>query len=105
MIALFDKVKTGPKGTLSTEVAPEVSIAVDPSIIPLGSVLLAEIPLINDQGAFVGHDYRLLIAQDTGGAIKGPGHVDLFMGTGPEAQAKASHLHHYGRLWLLLPRI
>jgi membrane-bound lytic murein transglycosylase A len=100
----FDKVKTGPKGTLSTEVVPEVSIAVDPSIIPLGAVLLAEIPLLNDQGEFVGHAYRLLVAQDTGGAIKGPGHVDLFMGAGPEAQAKASNLHHYGRLWLLLPR-
>lgn len=100
----FDKVKTGPKGTLNTEVVPEVSIAVDPGVIPLGSVLLAEIPLINEKGEFVGHDYRLLIAQDTGGAIKGPGHVDLFMGAGPEAQAKAGHLHHYGRLWLLVPR-
>lgn len=100
----FDKVKAGPKGTLSTEVVPEVSIAVDPAFIPLGSVLLAEIPQLNAQGQFVGHAYRLLVAQDTGGAIKGPGHVDLFMGIGPEAQAKASNLHHYGRLWLLLPR-
>lgn len=99
----FEKVKTGPKGTLGTEVVPEVSIAVDPAFIPLGSVLLAEIPLLNAQGQFEGHAYRLLVAQDTGGAIKGPGHVDLFMGIGPEAQAKASYLHHYGRLWLLVP--
>lgn len=100
----FDKVKAGPKGTLSTEVVPEVSIAVDPAVIPLGAVLLAEIPQLDAQGAFVGHRYQLLVAQDTGGAIKGPGHVDLFMGAGPEAQAKAGYLHHYGRLWLLLPR-
>lgn len=100
----FDKVQAGPKGTLSTEVVPEVSIAVDPAFIPLGSVLLAEIPRLNAQGEFVGHVYRLLVAQDTGGAIKGPGHVDMFMGIGPEAQAKAGFLHHYGRLWLLLPK-
>lgn len=100
----FEKVQAGPKGSLNTEVVPEVSIAVDPKIIPLGAVLLAEIPLLNTQGEFIGHAYRILIAQDTGGAIKGAGHVDMFMGTGPEAQAKASNLHHYGRLWLLLPR-
>ncbi|MBT9547144.1 MAG: murein transglycosylase A [Candidatus Sericytochromatia bacterium] len=100
----FDKVKAGPKGTLSTEVVPEISIAVDPAFIPLGSVLLAEIPRLNAQGEFIGHAYRLLVAQDTGGAIKGPGHVDMFMGIGPEAQAKAGFLHHYGRLWLLLPK-
>ncbi len=100
----FDKVKAGPKGSLGTEVVPEVSIAVDPVFIPLGSVLLAEIPRLNAQGEFVGHTYRILVAQDTGGAIKGPGHVDMFMGIGPEAQAKASFLHHYGRLWLLLPK-
>lgn len=101
----FDKVKAGPKGSLGTEVVPEVSIAVDPAFIPLGSVLLAEIPRLNAQGEFVGHTYRLLVAQDTGGAIKGPGHVDMFMGIGPQAQANASFLHHYGRLWLLVPNL
>ncbi|MGE3727306.1 MAG: murein transglycosylase A [Candidatus Sericytochromatia bacterium] len=100
----FDKVKAGPKGSLGTEVVPEISIAVDPVFIPLGSVLLAEIPRLNAQGELVEHVYRILVAQDTGGAIKGPGHIDLFMGIGPEAQAKASSLHHYGRLWLLVPK-
>jgi len=100
----FDKVKAGPKGSLGTEVVPEISIAVDPVFIPLGSVLLAEIPRLNAQGELLEHVYRILVAQDTGGAIKGPGHVDLFMGIGPEAQAKASSLHHYGRLWLLVPK-
>lgn len=99
----FEKVKAGPKGTLNTEVVPFVSIAVDPTYIPLGSVLLAEIPRLDAQGNFIEHHYTLLVAQDTGGAIKGIGHVDLFMGAGIEAQHLASNLHHYGRLWLLLP--
>ena len=80
---------------------PQVSIAVDPAFIPLGSVVLAEIPRLNEQGQFLGHQLTLLVAQDTGGAIRGPGHVDLYMGAGLEAQRKASAMHHYGRLWLL----
>ncbi len=100
----FTKVKAGPKGTLNTEVVPRVSIAVDPKFIPLGSVLLAEIPKLNDQGEFLGHQFTLLVAQDTGGAIKGPGHVDLYMGEGLKAQKLASNMHHYGRIWLLLPK-
>lgn len=97
----FKKAKQGPKGSLSTEVVPEVSIAVDPEFIPLGSVVLAEVPQLDADGHFVGHQLKLLVAQDTGGAIRGPGHVDVYMGAGEKAQQKASALHHYGRLWIL----
>lgn len=97
----FKKAHSGPQGSLSTEVVPQVSIAVDPAFIPLGSVVLAEIPRLDAQGRFLGHQLTLLVAQDTGGAIRGPGHVDLYMGAGLEAQQKASAMHHYGRLWLL----
>lgn len=97
----FKKAQHGPRGSLHTEVQPEVSIAVDPNFIPLGSVVLAEVPQLNAEGEFVGHQLRLLLAQDTGGAIKGPGHVDVYMGVGDTAQRKASALHHYGRLWVL----
>ncbi len=97
----FKKAQHGPRGSLHTEVQPEVSIAVDPAFIPLGSVVLAEVPQLSAQGEFMGHQLRLLLAQDTGGAIKGPGHVDVYMGAGDAAQQKASALHHYGRLWVL----
>lgn len=97
----FKKGQTGPQGSLNTEVVPQVSIAVDPAFIPLGSVVLAEVPQLDAQGQLVGHQLTLLVAQDTGGAIRGPGHVDIYMGAGLEAQQKASALHHYGRLWLL----
>lgn len=100
----FNKRKAGPKGSLNSEVVPKISIAVDPKFIPLGAVLLAEVPQLNAQGELQGHQWRLLVAQDTGGAIRGPGHVDLFMGGGLKAQAEASNMHHYGRLWLLMPK-
>lgn len=46
---------------------------------------------------------RLMIAQDTGGAILGPVRGDVFWGAGPDARAIAGHMKHDGRTWLLLP--
>ena len=47
---------------------------------------------------------RLLVAQDTGGAIKGPLRGDVFWGFGADAEAIAGRMKHRGRLYLLLPR-
>ncbi|HMR44509.1 MAG TPA: 3D domain-containing protein, partial [Saprospiraceae bacterium] len=69
-----------------------------------GSVLLAAIPEFDKNGNCIGHQYRFLMAQDVGGQIGGPGHIDLYCGVGKEAQIKASRFHHYGRLWILLPK-
>ncbi len=44
-----------------------------------------------------------MLAQDKGGAIKGSGHIDWYQGIGEKAHDYASHLKHYGRIWLLLP--
>ncbi|KAF1081740.1 MAG: Membrane-bound lytic murein transglycosylase A [Candidatus Rifleibacterium amylolyticum] len=78
------------------------SIAVDRSCIPYGACLLAEIPVLDEHRGLTGHRYDILFAHDTGGAIKGPGHIDLYHGQGREAGDNAGDLHHYGRLWLLL---
>lgn len=45
-----------------------------------------------------------MLAQDVGGAIRGNGHVDVYCGVGEEGKQKAMALHHYGQLWLLLPK-
>jgi peptidoglycan lytic transglycosylase A len=45
-----------------------------------------------------------VIAQDTGGAIRGPVRADYFWGSGPEAGALAGRMRQAGRLWLLLPK-
>jgi membrane-bound lytic murein transglycosylase A len=93
-----------PKGSTGISLIPLHSIAVDPEVIPYGSILLAKVPILNDKNQLSGHEWRLLFAHDTGSAIKGSGHVDLYMGIGDEAKRKASALHHYGEIWLLLNR-
>ena len=80
------------------------SVAVDPKIIPLGSTLLAAVPVFGERGKVTHHEYRLLFAQDTGGKIKGAGHVDLYFGEGPQAARAAGKMNHYGKLWILLPK-
>lgn len=92
-----------PVGAANVPLTPKYSIAVDPKIIPLGSILLGELPILDVNGELVKHEYRLLLAQDKGGAIKGPGHIDWYQGIGDDAHQYASQLKHYGRLWLLLP--
>lgn len=98
----FQFSETVPRGGSGTRLVAGHSIAVDTRYIPYGSVLLARVPVLNEAGRLTGHEYRILTAQDSGGAIKGPGHVDLYMGVGREAGAQAGPLHHYGGLWLIL---
>jgi len=100
----FNEQDTSPKGAGMVPLLSDHSIAVDTKYIPMGSILLAAVPVINKDRKFSHHEYRLLVAQDIGGAIKGAGHVDLYSGTGEEGKWKASNLHHYGNLWLLLPK-
>ncbi len=77
------------------------SIAIDRSLIPYGLpvYLDAEGP---DKGST--RLQRLLVAQDTGGAIRGPVRGDVFWGFGPEAEASAGVMKSRGRYWFLLPR-
>ena len=99
----FTPQRSNPKGAGMVPLTTSHSIAVDKRYIPLGSCLLARIPIIK-KNKVIRHEYRVLLAQDTGGAIKGPGHVDLYTGVGEAGRRRASALHHYGSLWLLLPR-
>lgn len=91
-----------PVGAANVPLTPLHSIAVDPAYIPLGSVLLAQVPVLDNEGQFLRHKLQLVVAQDKGAAIKSPGRIDLYQGIGEEAQARASALRHYGKIWLLL---
>ena len=95
----------GPVGAGGEVVVPRLSVAVDPKVIPLGAVLLAHVPRLSRSGKLVGHDWRLLLAQDKGAAIKGPGHIDLYIGVGQDAGEEAGRLHHYGSVWMLRGRL
>lgn len=90
----------GPQGSQGVALTAGRSIAVDPAYVPLGTpVFLAttwptsELPL-----------QRLVIAQDTGGAISGAPRADLFWGTGSSAGELAGKTRQTGSLWLLWPR-
>ena len=98
----FREVKgDGPIGAEKIVLTPARSLAVDRTYIPLG----APVWLDADE-QFVPNEsvHRLVIAQDTGGAIKGPVRGDLFWGTGRAAGDRAGEMDARGRYYLLLPR-
>jgi len=89
-----------PPGALGVPLTPEASIAVDPRTVPLGApVFLATTWPLNPQPL-----QRLVVAQDTGGAIKGNVRADFFWGMGHEAGALAGRMKQPGKMWVLLPR-
>lgn len=86
----------GPLGAMNRSVTPMRSIAVDPAFVPLGAPVWIEL----DGSTPV---QRLMIAQDTGSAIKGAQRADLFFGTGDAAGRAAGQLRDPGRMVVLLP--
>jgi membrane-bound lytic murein transglycosylase A len=90
----------GPLGAQRVPLTPGRSLAVDRAFIPLGVPIWLEA-----QERFSGGVYRrLVIAQDTGGAIKGPVRGDLFWGNGKEAAEGAGAMNARGHYYVLLPR-
>jgi membrane-bound lytic murein transglycosylase A len=90
----------GPKGSLGVPLTAGRSIAVDRTFIPLGTPVylsttmpMSEVPL-----------QRLVMAHDTGGAIRGPLRADLFWGFGAQAGELAGRMKQDGQLWLLWPK-
>ncbi|MFK7787434.1 MAG: murein transglycosylase A [Crocinitomicaceae bacterium] len=93
-----------PSGAAGVPLIDFVSIASDFRFLPKGAILLGQVPVLDSEGYFVKHEYRILMVHDTGGAIKGAGHVDLYAGVGEDAGEYAGRMKHYGRLWLILPQ-
>ncbi len=86
----------GPLGAMNRSVTAMRSIAVDPAYTPLGAPVWVE---KNGEGKL----RRLMIAQDTGSAIKGAQRADIFFGTGDAAGQAAGRLRDPGRMLILLP--
>jgi membrane-bound lytic murein transglycosylase A len=80
------------------------SVAVDPRYIPIGSTLLAELPNIDAKGKLRGYTYRIIFAQDRGGAILTTGRMDLYCGVGQKGLQEARKINRHGRLWLMMPK-
>ena len=88
--------RDGPLGAMNRPVTAGRSIAVDPQFTPLGAPVWLE----KDGATPI---RRLMIAQDTGSAIKGAQRADIFFGTGDAAGQAAGTLRDGGRMVVLLP--
>ena len=86
----------GPIGAMGKSITPLRSVAIDPDFTPLGAPVWVE-----KDG--VARLRRLMVAQDTGGAIKGPQRADIFYGTGDQAGDDAGTIKDSGRMIVLLP--
>jgi peptidoglycan lytic transglycosylase A len=91
----------GPVGAEQAVLTPGRSLAVDRAFIGLGVPIWLE---ADERFTAIEGVRRLLVAQDTGGAIKGPVRGDLFWGTGSTAADRAGIMNARGRYYLLLPR-
>lgn len=90
----------GPVGAMGLPLTPGYSVAADPRFIPLGAPLL----IATTHPGTGAPLRRLVLAQDTGGAIRGPLRFDLFWGFGSDAAVPAGRQRHDVEAWLLVPR-
>jgi membrane-bound lytic murein transglycosylase A len=91
----------GPQGAMGLPLTAGRSLAVDPAFVPLGVPLWLETRIPGPDGEEPLR--RLVVAQDTGGAIRGAVRGDLFFGSDGAAAAAAGHMRHQGRYTVLLP--
>lgn len=90
----------GPIGSLGVPLTAERSIAVDPRVVPLGVPVYLATTWPNTADPL----QRLMVAQDTGGAIAGGVRADFFWGFGEAAGNQAGKMRQGGRMWVLLPK-
>ena len=89
----------GPLGALGVPLTARRSVAVDPGLVPLGApVYIATTWPLSPRPL-----NRLMLAQDTGGAIRGAVRADFFWGFGDEAAREAGRMRQPLRMWVLLP--
>jgi membrane-bound lytic murein transglycosylase A len=91
---------SGPIGTLGVPLTAERSIAVDQRVIPMGVPVYLSTTFPATERPL----NRLMVAQDTGGAINGAVRADFYWGFGDAAGSQAGRMKQQGRMWVLLPR-
>ncbi len=96
---LTTPIDLGPTGAMGLPLTPRISVAADAAFTPLGGPVWLDTTV--DGAPF----REMVIAQDTGGAIKGPNRLDIFWGAGPAASATAGGLSSTGSVTLLLPTV
>ncbi len=91
---------SGPIGAMGIPLTAGISIAIDPESIPLGAPVYLSTTWPNTKKPL----NRLMVAQDTGNAIKGKIRADFFWGYGEEATLQAGKMKQPVRMWVLLPK-
>lgn len=91
----------GARGAMGVPLTAGRSLAIDPKHLPMGAPMWIDVADAPTADRTI---RRLVVAQDTGGAIKGAVRGDLFWGVGDEAGAAAGRMRARGRAWMLLPR-
>ena len=103
----FRETGEGPLGNIEVPLTPERSIAMDRKLIPGGGLayIETELPVFNS-GQVTGWKpaRRFVLVQDTGGAIRDHGRVDMFFGNGEKAELTAGHLKEKGRVFIIVAR-
>lgn len=89
----------GPLGSLGVPLTAGRSLAIDPRAVPQGAPVFLATTWPNTDKRL----HRLMVAQDTGGAIKGSVRADFFWGFGPEAGNQAGKMRQSGKMWVLMP--
>jgi membrane-bound lytic murein transglycosylase A len=91
---------SGPLGALGVPLTAGRSVAIDPKHVPLGAPIFLSTTLPNSNRPLK----KLMVAQDTGGAIKGGVRADYFWGAGESAGKQAGSMKQLGKIWVLLPK-
>ena len=102
----FKEEEKGPLGCIGKALTPGRSLAVDRKIFPLSGLVYIEtdMPEFDDSGSMTGleKESRFMLAQDTGGAIKGPGRADIYFGSGDGAGLYAGNMKYEGAMYFLV---
>jgi membrane-bound lytic murein transglycosylase A len=101
----IEDASAGPIGSEGVPLTAAASLAVDMKLHPLGVPMFVAAKRPDANPARDGHDFdQLMVAQDSGGAIKGAVRGDVFWGFGPDAASIAGRMKSSGKLYVLLPK-
>jgi membrane-bound lytic murein transglycosylase A len=107
-VVFFRRLDGPPLGSIGVALTPARSIATDARIFPPGTLAFVrtERPMRLPDGRVVWAPVsRFVLNQDTGGAIRGAGRVDVFWGRGNDAELAASEMKQLGDLYFLVPKL
>ena len=100
----FRETQGDPVGTQQVPLTPGRSLAIDMRFIPLGAPIFLDTVLPETPDSPMTIHRKLLVAQDSGAAIKGPTRADIFFGFGTSAEQVAGRMKAGGAMTILLPR-